>query len=453
MNAKKTLVALLVFLFLFVSVVAIVGCNPQEEKPNEPTQIELAYNKYVEYAQQNNLTPLTSEEWIVSIKGEYGASGKSAYDVWLQNGNTGTVVDFLGWLKARNNTSYEWNIFAIDDASCDESAFYRIYADGNMVEWKQGTFDDHVADESGSCAICDFPLNPTKGLVYEVINGNYAKVVGYEGSSTGIKIADTYNDVPVTTIASGVFNNKIKKILISETITEIEEGAFDECTSLKYNEYEGGLYLGSYQNPFHALVGAKDTNQLNVNLATKIVADGALKSKSNLTLINLPDGLTHIGKSAFDNCQQLETISIPSTITYIGSEAFLNCQKLSYNKADNGLYLGNDQNDYVVMMGVDDKSITSFALNFDTKIINEWAFYGCYSLTRVDIATSVVQIGDYAFAENAELATAVLPKEIKRLGKGAFRNCCKLSAVNIPDGITVIGDETYYNCLLISEIV
>ena len=74
----------------------------------EKTQIEEVYECYVAYAEKNGETPLSYEDWLASIKGEKGekgdkgdtgADGKSAYEIWLEQGNTGSEEDFLDWLK------------------------------------------------------------------------------------------------------------------------------------------------------------------------------------------------------------------------------------------------------------------------------------------------------------------------------------------------------------------
>ena len=80
----------------------------------EKTQIEEVYECYVAYAEKNGETPLSYEDWLASIKGgkgekgdtgeqgekgDTGADGKSAYEIWLEQGNTGSEEDFLNWLK------------------------------------------------------------------------------------------------------------------------------------------------------------------------------------------------------------------------------------------------------------------------------------------------------------------------------------------------------------------
>lgn len=83
----------------------------------EKTQIEEVYECYVAYAEKNGVTPLSYEDWLASIKGEKGekgdtgsqgekgekgdtgADGKSAYEIWLEQGHTGSEQDFLDWIK------------------------------------------------------------------------------------------------------------------------------------------------------------------------------------------------------------------------------------------------------------------------------------------------------------------------------------------------------------------
>ena len=52
-------------------------------------------------------------------------------------------------------------------------------------------------------------------------------------------------------------------------------------------------------------------------------------SCSNLTLINIPDNITSIGRHAFLDCSSLKSIIIPDSVQYIGGGAFENCSSLT----------------------------------------------------------------------------------------------------------------------------
>ena len=52
-------------------------------------------------------------------------------------------------------------------------------------------------------------------------------------------------------------------------------------------------------------------------------------SKWNITKISIPEGVTKIGKSAFENCTSLTSIVIPKSVTRIESFAFRGCSSLT----------------------------------------------------------------------------------------------------------------------------
>ena len=86
------------------------------------------------------------------------------------------------------------------------------------------------------------------------------------------------------------------------------------------------------------------------------IGNGAFRSCSSLTTVNLPDGLTSIEGNAFQNCSSLTSISLPDSLTSVGNGAFYGCTSLTtINLPD---------------------SVTSIGSN---------AFYNCPSLENVTI--------------------------------------------------------------------
>ena len=98
---KRILSCLLAGVMACVLAVACFACNA--EKPgNNKTEYFNEYNMYLVYAASENITPLDYKTWLATVKGEKGdkgEDGKSAYQIWLDNGNTGSHADFLEWLK------------------------------------------------------------------------------------------------------------------------------------------------------------------------------------------------------------------------------------------------------------------------------------------------------------------------------------------------------------------
>ena len=92
----------------------------------------------------------------------------------------------------------------------------------------------------------------------------------------------------------------------------------------------------------------------------------AFKGCSDLTSIELPEGITSIGTSAFDGCSGLISITLPEGLTSIGYSAFKGCSDLTSIELPAGI----------------------------TSIKNE-TFYGCSALTDIILPERLASIGSY----------------------------------------------------------
>ena len=97
--------------------------------------------------------------------------------------------------------------------------------------------------------------------------------------------------------------------------------------------------------------------------------------RNPITSLNLPDGLTTIGSSAFAFCTGLTSISIPESVRTIASDAFRGCSNL-----------------------------VSVSLPEGLMSIQGNAFTNCSRLTSITIPESVTSISSQAFGGNTPLA-------------------------------------------------
>lgn len=113
MKKSKLITAVVMSLCLVGGGIGIAACSSDNSAGKDP-DIYAVYQTYVAYAESNGDAVQSYEEWLESIKGangrdgingtdgkdgKDGADGKSAYEIWLAAGNTGTEADFLASLK------------------------------------------------------------------------------------------------------------------------------------------------------------------------------------------------------------------------------------------------------------------------------------------------------------------------------------------------------------------
>jgi len=121
-----------------------------------------------------------------------------------------------------------------------------------------------------------------------------------------------------------------------------------------------------------------------------------------VTSLVIPDGVTNIGSSAFQNCSNLTSVTIPNSVTNIGASAFSGCSKLESITIPNG--------------------VTS---------IGSSAFKKCSSLTSVTISVGLTCIGTDAFSgcQRMTIHYNGTRSQWASISKGANWN---LGAVNCP---------------------
>ena len=179
------------------------------------------------------------------------------------------------------------------------------------------------------------------------------------------------------------------------------------------------------------------------------------------------DSATRISAYAFEWLNtNITKVSINDSIEYIGANAF-NGAIIPYNEVDGVLYLGNETNKHLCLMGVVDRiGTTSVQIQTGCRVIaskafylvnieaieipegivsiGDEAFYNC-KVSEIKIPNSCLEIGNSAFALCSEL-TAIDLGNISKLGAMAFLQCTALQYVNLPDSLTEIQELSFAYC-------
>ena len=83
----------------------------------------------------------------------------------------------------------------------------------------------------------------------------------------------------------------------------------------------------------------------------------------------------------------------------------------------------------------------------DVTAINDRAFEGNTTITKVAISDSVTSIGSSAFSGCVKLISIAIPDSVTSIGERAFEDCSSLTSVTIPDSVTsIIGWYAFYKC-------
>ena len=279
----------------------------------------------------------------------------------------------------------------------------------------------------------------------------------------------------VTSIGDSAFYgcNTLESISIPKNVVSIGENAFYECSNLKSVAFESASKLTSIGNA--VFYWCSSLESISIPNSVVSIGNDAFCDCRSLKSISIPEGVTSIGNRAFYWCSSLESISIPSSLISIGADVFYGCSNFKYNTYENVNYLGNTENPYLLLAGVSSTSITSCAVNNNTKFIDEYAFYCCRSLESISIPNSIISIGARAFYNcnsltsfsipegvtsiNEEtffcctnLINITIPNSVKTIENSAFEGCNNLQNITIPDSVISIGYKAFYECNSLTEI-
>ena len=191
--------------------------------------------------------------------------------------------------------------------------------------------------------------------------------------------------------------SEIKKVIITDGVTNIGDCAFFECRNL---------------------------TSVTVPNSVTSMGDCAFQNCSNLTSVEIPTSVTSIGRSAFAGCSSLTSITIPNSVTSIGNAAFQMCS-----------------------------SLTSITIPNSVTSVGEYTFSSCSNLISVTIPNSVTNIGDNAFINCEALTSVTIPNSVTSIGNEAFAYCSALTSVTIPNSVMSIGNFAFGSCKDLTSVI
>ena len=191
----------------------------------------------------------------------------------------------------------------------------------------------------------------------------------------------------------------------------------------------------------------------------------------NIVSVKLPETIKTIGSMAFGGIPTLKNVDLPDSIEIVQGYAFVGSEALEYAEYDGALYLGNENNPYLVFVNPKDTNVISCRIHDETKVIggiafNECkmletvylgdgvkyispsAFMGCSMLNNFIIGegSSLISIANSAFYGCSSLVNIELPNSLKNIDNSAFAQCTSLTKVLIPESVEFIGEYAFEWC-------
>ena len=243
-------------------------------------------------------------------------------------------------------------------------------------------------------------------------------------------------------------------VVIPNSVTEIGDSAFRDCTSLKSIKMPDSVTVINY----FAFDGCTSLTSVTLSKSLIEILDWSFEDCISLKSITIPESVTSIGESAFQNCKSLKSIYIPKSVKFIGPYAFSACTAMTSITMD----VNNDS--YCVKDGIlyDKKVKTLIACPGARKgtvvvpdtVTDLWpgAFGGCAGLTSITLSKNLVYIHNAAFYECKGLKSITIPDSVKSIALWVFDECTDLTSVYIPISVKSIGEDAFSSCPNLKDI-
>lgn len=203
---------------------------------------------------------------------------------------------------------------------------------------------------------------------------------------------------------------------VSETIDQMNSilsGNEETAAPLPKEEVAGNSIASQ------AYYDREDLEKYDIAADITAIGDFAF-ARSGLKEITIPENVTRIGYGAFYHCSDLDTVSIPDSVTEIEPSAFEETKWLSD-------WIKNGKDDFLI---AGDGFLLAYKGKSKTVTLPAEAKYICAGV----------------FQEHSEIETVTLPNNLLVVGEGAFESCTSLKTISGGSKLEKIKDRAFAGC-------
>ncbi len=160
-------------------------------------------------------------------------------------------------------------------------------------------------------------------------------VFKFQGYGGDVKIPNSINGKPVKSVSFNEACWNVTGVYFPNSVTAIPE----ECFAVNKEEYKGSPFVDSFVEKVFipnsvTEIGARafaGTNLKSITVPGSVtkINEGTFESCTSLKSADIGSGVTEIGENAFNNCTSLTDVIIPDSVTTIDDFAFAQCNSLT----------------------------------------------------------------------------------------------------------------------------
>ena len=277
--------------------------------------------------------------------------------------------------------------------------------------------------------VCTYALPDGSGNLY--YNAETGWITGADETVKNVLIPAKIDGVTIVGIDPYVFANRsdywgyvndnttLTSVSIPNTMEEIGENAFKQCTALSTLRFAPGSKL-------------------------KTIGEYAFQGCSSITSLTIPDGLKNIGDGAFCGLKNLKYLTMSGEV---GGSGWIDWWSIDTLTLTGTYVMGRapaDKDGYIWYDTLPGRNARKVILSEGITSIDDYAFNRCQNLEQLVLPTSLQTIGAHAFEFCENLTDITIPDSLQTLGQDCFKECNKLQLIDmskVPD--TFIERETY----------
>ena len=263
-------------------------------------------------------------------------------------------------------------------------------------------------------------------------------LIAYNGPGGDVVIP---GNLGIREIGDNVFrwNTSLTSAVIPEGVTIVGRNAFEGC----------------------------DMTSVTLPESLRII-EGQSFRYNKFTSVIIPEGVEVLTAWTFSNCDLLTSIRLPGTLSSIDNNCFYGTNNLTAVECTHGSYAetwagnrGYSRTYYTPLFDIRSHYLFKYNghastvvipadMNIDT--VGDYAFENNAQITSVVIPEGVMTVGGFAFRNTNHLQSVSFPSTLTYIGYRAFESCAVLASINMPDSVTTLGNECFMYCVALTDV-